>query len=151
MKLVDRTPEARLLVSSEWSERRPKRRHRLEIAEKWARFLVRSGAKWTVLAETRRANALSGFDLAPLSQEQREHLAVDLELLRKEQDGESFLEEYDDRFEGGTFAESLARMIDENGPVKSDYFEHVPTLTTAAEVFVDFEEFIAERGSWRAA
>jgi len=45
MKLVDQTPEDRLLVSSEWSEGRQKRKHRLEVAAKRARFLVRAGAK----------------------------------------------------------------------------------------------------------
>ena len=151
MKLVDQTPEDRLLVSSEWSQGRPKRKHRLEIAAKRARFLVRAGAKWVLLAETTRANPRSAFDLTPLSREQREQLAVDLELLRKEQDGESWSEEYDDKFAGKTFAESVAQIMDERSPMKDQYYDVVPAEPIAASTVVDFEECIAERGVWRAA
>ena len=151
MKLVDQTPEDRLLVSSEWSEGRPKRKHRLEVSAKRARFLVRAGAKWALLAETTRANPRSDFDLTPLSREQREQLAVDLELLRKEQNGDSWFEEYEDRFAGKTFAESLAQIADESGPMKDQYYDVVPAEPIAAGTVGDFEECIAERGVWRAA
>jgi hypothetical protein len=151
MKLVDQTPEDRLLVSSEWSQGRPKRKHRLEVAAKRARFLVRAGARWVLLAETTRANARSEFDLTPLSREQREQLAVDLELLRKEQDGESWFEEYEDWFREATFAESLAQIADESASMKDGYYDVVPAEPIAATTVVDFGECIAERGVWRAA
>jgi len=151
MKLVDRTPDHRLLVSSEWYEGRPKRKHRLKIAAKRARFLVRARAKWALLAETTRANPRSDFDLTSLSREQRVQLAADLELLRKEQDGESWFEEYEERFKGETFAESFAHIADESGPMKDQYYDVAPAQPIAAASVVDFEECIAERGVWRAA